>query len=230
MILNYIIMLIVAVNADYNILGNFSECHQNDEIVELDQLLYDNQLYNSLTALRLHEDEFQSINIKGESLIVYCNNGLLFSTSCSLINEFFIPRFFNECTIDLPVYYIHQNKKNIRFFTKTGILRNTSMIVDCKEEPSVFNLGKKFITMLNKTARVKEKKLLNIFDLSNRFLKHFDNATNQKYSFFDYYFQNFAENKVFITIRDISEYIFMVVVTFLFKNKYALNSIFQEKN
>ena len=84
--------------------------------------------------------------------------------------------------------------------------------------------------MLNKTARVKEKKLLNIFDLSNRFLKHFDNATNQKYSFFDYYFQNFAENKVFITIRDISEYIFMVVVTFLFKNKYALNSIFQEKN
>ena len=47
------------------------------------------------------------------------------------------------------------------------------MIVDCKEEPRVFNLGKKFITMLNKTARVKEKKLLNIFDLSNRLLKKF---------------------------------------------------------
>ena len=39
-------------------------------------------------------------------------------------------------------------------------------------------------------------------------------------SFYDYYFQNFAKNKVFITIRDIVEYVFMVVVAFFFKNKY----------
>ena len=48
--------------------------------------------------------------------------------------------------------------------------------------------------------------MINILKLTKYIFKNDLNISqrNESYSFFDYYFQNFAKNKVFITIRDIS--------------------------
>ena len=221
MILFLIVSFVFQVIADSNFLGNFSLCQPRDQIVEID--VQSGYLYNSLNILRLHEDEFQSIIVNGESYIVYCNNGLLYSTLCVQVNEIFIPTLFNECTIDLPVYYLHENVKNIIFLTKTGILRNTSTIVECQEEYSVFNLGNKVIKMGNKTAKIKEKKFISILKLANRHLGNKNNFTDESYSLFDFYFQHFAKNKFFITIRDTIEYIFMVVVAFFLRTNMLLS-------
>ena len=123
----------------------------------------------------------------------------------------------------MPVYFLQENVENIVFLTKSGILRNSSTILECQEGPIVFNIGKNIITMFNKTARINKKKLINILKLTKYIFKNDLNISqrNESYSFFDYYFQNFAKNKVFITIRDIIEYIFMLIVAVFFKNKYV---------
>ena len=115
-----VIVVFAVVNADYHIDGNFSLCYQTDQIVDFD--LQSGQ-FNSLNILRAHEDEFQFIDAYGSLLIVYCNNGQLYSTSCISINEIIIPSFFNSCCVDLPVYFLQENVKNIVFLTKSGILQ-----------------------------------------------------------------------------------------------------------
>ena len=76
--------------------------------------------------------------------------------------------------------------------------------------------------MINKTTLLNEKRF-NSIKFSKYFEKNYTGLrySNESYSFYDYYFQNFAKNKVFITIRDIIEYIFMVIVAAFFKNKYV---------
>jgi hypothetical protein len=95
-------------------------------------------------------------------------------------------------------------------------------MTECSQEPIVFKVGKNIITMINKTTLLNEKRFKSI-KLSKYFEKNYTGIrySNESYSFYDYYFQNFAKNKVFITIRDIIEYIFMVIVAAFFKNKYV---------
>jgi hypothetical protein len=215
-----VLLLIVNVNADAKISGNFSYCHQTDQILEFD--FERSQLFNAINVLRIHVDEFQEINFNGNSLIVYVNNGQLYSTTCVYINELSIPSKFDRCVYDLPVYFWKENIKNTIFLTKSGILRNTSSMTECSQEPIVFKVGKNIITMINKTTLLNEKRFKSI-QLSKYFEKNYTGIrySNESYSFYDYYFQNFAKNKVFITIRDIIEYIFMVIVAAFFKNKYV---------
>jgi hypothetical protein len=47
-------------------------------MVELD--LQSGELFNSLSVLRIHEDEFHIINISGKPLILKSLNGVHFST------------------------------------------------------------------------------------------------------------------------------------------------------
>jgi hypothetical protein len=101
--------------------------------------------------------------------------------------------------------------------TKIGILRNGSTIIRCSQEPSVFNIGNKIITVHNKTVKINDKKGLNFQKLLNYNNKISNYSQNESYTFFDYYFQNFAKNKVFITIRDIIEYFFMAAVVYCLK-------------
>ena len=213
MILYFVITILAVANADFNISGNFSFCHQTDQIIDFD--LENDQLFNLLNILRLHEDEF---NLIGNSIVVYSHNGQIFSTSCISIFQIFVPLFFNTCCIDLPVYYFQDNVKIILFFTKSGILRNSSTIIECQEEPTFFSFNKTIITVMYRTAKIEKKKTINILKLTNFIFKNDINLTS---SFFDYYFQNFAKNKVFITIRDMIEYIFMLIVAVFFKNKYV---------
>ena len=183
------------------------------------------QLFNAINILRIHVDEFQEINFNGNSLIVYVNNGQLYSTTCVYINELSIPSKFDRCVYDLPVYFWKENIKNTIFLTKSGILRNTSSMTECSQEPIVFKVGKNIITMINKTTVLNEKRFKSI-KLSKYFEKNYTGIrySNESYSFYDYYFQNFAKNKVLITIRDIIEFIFMVSVAAFFKNKYVKNN------
>ena len=99
-------------------------------------------------------------------------------------------------------------------------------MVRCSQEPSVFSLGKEVVKVINKTAKINEKKSIDLLKLINYKNKFSNDSHNESYTFFDFYFQNFAKNKVFITIRDMVEYIFMAVVVFLFKNKYSSLIIF----
>ncbi len=139
--------------------------------------------------------------------MVYANYGQLYSTKSVSIHEIFIPSIVDTCTFDLPVYYVSNDIIKITLFlTKIGILRNDSMIIRCSQEPSVFNIGNKIITVYNKTVKLNDKKGLNLLKLLNYNNKISNNSQNESYTFFDYYFQNFAKNKVFITIRDIIEY------------------------
>lgn len=205
---------------NYKCKRRFSYCHQTDQILEFD--FESSQLFNAINVLRIHVDEFQEINFNGNSLIVYVNNGQLYSTTCVYINELSIPSKFDRCVYDLPVYFWKENIKNTIFLTKSGILRNTSSMTECSQEPIVFKVGKNIITMINKTTLLNEKRFKSI-QLSKYFEKNYTGIrySNESYSFYDYYFQNFAKNKVFITIRDIIEYIFMVIVAAFFKNKYV---------
>jgi hypothetical protein len=95
-------------------------------------------------------------------------------------------------------------------------------MAECSQEPIVFRVGKNIKTMINKTILLNEKRF-NSIKFSKYFEKNYTGSrySNESYSFYDYYFQNFAKNKVFITIRDIIEYIFMVIVAAFFKNKYV---------
>ena len=160
MLLLILVLIIAVAEADYNIIGKFPYCYPKDQIFEID--FQNGLLFNSLNLLRLNEDEFQFININGEPMIIFSNNGLLFTTTCKDIHEIFIPSFFSDCTIHLPVYYLEGNNKNIVFLTKSGILRNYSSISECREE-HVFYVGKKAITMFNKTAKISDNKLINVF-------------------------------------------------------------------
>ena len=62
--LYFVITIITVVNADFNLNGNFSFFHQTDEIIDFD--LENDQLFNSLNILRLHEDEFNLIGISNQ--------------------------------------------------------------------------------------------------------------------------------------------------------------------
>jgi len=50
---------------------------------------------------------------------------------------------FNECTVDLPVYYMVGLQKKIVFLTKSTILRNTSFFSECHDEPDYFFFKRK---------------------------------------------------------------------------------------
>jgi hypothetical protein len=214
-----LLFFFTVVKADFNIIGNHSFCHETDLVLEFDQV---GQLSTALNILRLHEDEFNLIHMNGNSLVVYANYGQLYSTKCVSIHEIFIPSIVDTCTFDLPVYYVsNDNIKITLFLTKIGILRNGSTIIRCSQEPSVFNIGNKIITVHNKTVKINDKKGLNFLKLLNYNNKISNYSQNESYTFFDYYFQNFAKNKVFITIRDIIEYFFMAAVVYLFKNKFS---------
>ena len=154
MFLVFCLFLWSIVKGDYNIIGDFRLCHATDQIVELD--LQSGELFNSLSILRIHEDEFHIINISGEPLILNSLNGVLLSTSCVSINEIFVPMYFSDCTTYTIVNYVDKNLKNSIFLTRTGILRNTTVITACDEQPLVFNLKNNMITIINKTAMVNE--------------------------------------------------------------------------
>jgi hypothetical protein len=62
-----VFLLIVNVNADAKISGNFSYCDQTDQILEFD--FESSQLFNAINVLRIHVDEFQEINFNGNSLL-----------------------------------------------------------------------------------------------------------------------------------------------------------------
>jgi len=211
----FLLFFFTVVKADFNIIGNHSFCHETDLVLEFDQV---GQLSTALNILRLHEDEFNLIHMNGNSLVVYANYGQLYSTKCVSIHEIFIPSIVDTCTFDLPVYYVsNDNIKITLFLTKIGILRNGSTIIRCSQEPSVFNIGNKIITVHNKTVKINDKKGLNFLKLLNYNNKISNYSQNESYTFFDYYFQNFAKNKVFITIRDIIEYFFMAAVVYCLK-------------
>jgi hypothetical protein len=80
------------------------------------------------------------VNFNGNSLIVYVNNGQLYSATCVYINELSIPSKFDRCVYDLPVYFWKENIKNTIFLTKSGILCNTSSMKECSQEPIVFKV------------------------------------------------------------------------------------------
>ena len=108
------------------------------------------QLSTELIILRLQEDEFNLIHMNGNSIVVYANYGQLYSTKCVSIHEIYIPSIVDSCSFDLPVYYVsNDNIKISLFLTKISILRNDSMIIRCSQEPSVFNICKKIITVYN---------------------------------------------------------------------------------
>jgi hypothetical protein len=116
----------------------------------LNSLFKLNSLSTALNILRLHEDEFNLIHMNGNSLVVYANYGQLYSTKCVSIHEIFIPPIVDTCTFDLPVYYVSNDNIQITLFlTNIGILRNGSTIIRCSQEPSVFNIGNKIITVHN---------------------------------------------------------------------------------
>jgi hypothetical protein len=79
MILVFSLTLWSIVKGDYNKIGDFHLCHATDQMVELD--LQSGELFNFLSVLRIHEDEYHIINISGEAHILYSLNGVLFSTS-----------------------------------------------------------------------------------------------------------------------------------------------------
>jgi hypothetical protein len=84
-----------------------------------------------------------------------------------LINEISIPFVVDTFTFDLPVYYIRDNIKNPLFLTKPGILRNNTALVRCSQEPSVFSVGKQVVKVMNKTAKINEKKSIDMLKLIN---------------------------------------------------------------
>ncbi len=168
--------------------------------------------------MKLHEDEFQKIIINGYISVSYSKNGLLYSTTCKIIDKIYVPSILDTCTLDLPVYYIKDNIQITLFLTKTGLLRNTSTIVGCSQEATVFRADHKFIKVFNKTTKLNVIKinLLKLFDLEYVNIIIVSHNINESISFFDYYFQNCAKNKFFITIRDMIEYAFMAIVGFCF--------------
>ena len=66
-------------------------------------------------------------------------------------------------------------------------------MTECSQEPIVFKVGKNIITMINKTTLLNEKRFKSI-QLSKYFEKNYTGIrySNESYSFYDYYFQNFA--------------------------------------
>jgi hypothetical protein len=66
-------------------------------------------------------------------------------------------------------------------------------MAECSQEPIVFRVGKNIKTMINKTILLNEKRF-NSIKFSKYFEKNYTGSrySNESYSFYDYYFQNFA--------------------------------------
>ena len=160
--------------------------------------------------------------MQNEPLVVYSVNDCLFSTFCEFINEIFIPSSFSECTNDLPIYIFNNsgNNKTVLYLTRANIIRNTSVIIECYEEPDYFYISKKIVIRKNKTAQLYDKKInfTNIFNISQKII----NFNNSAEDFGEYYFQYLNKNKIFVVIRDIINYIFMGIFIICGKNKYII--------
>ena len=122
--------------ADFKMVENFYFCHQNDQILDFDNL--DNDLFNSINVFKKFEDEFNYVFVNGKFIIVYSNNNLLYTTSCEIINEIFILSSVSDCTNDLGVYFYENMNVSVLYLTKSCILRNTSTIVECTDEAENF--------------------------------------------------------------------------------------------
>lgn len=208
-----IIIIISKVYSDENITGPFFLCHQNNEIIDMHSGSYD--ILNSLSILKKYEDEFSLIYLKNSNpLKVYSKNGLIYSTSCNLISHIMVAERFNECTVDLPVYYMVGLQKRIVFLTKSTILRNTSFFSECHDEPDYFFLKERKIQRLKKTASVLNTELsLKMFSYSK------DIESTSENDLLDLYYNYFAKNKLFIAMRDMINFVFMIIVTFFGKDK-----------
>ena len=220
MILKFFILCLIygMVNGDYNILDKFNFCHPKDQIIEFD--FENDDMINSLNSLKKFDNEYNFIYTLGEPLIVYSMNGIIYTTTCTIIDEIFVPSSFSDCTLDMPVYFFDKhNMKSILYFTKSGVLRNNSEIVECNDEYDIFNFkNKKFISRLNRTAKVFDRKsnITRVLDLIRK-----KNENESYEGFVEFYYQKFTKNKYFIASRDIFNYIFMVFVIMFGKNKYV---------
>ena len=190
-------------SADYKIEGSFYNCQPTDQLVDID--IKQNDIANALNIFKKFDDEFNFIQLLNNKFVVYSENGELFTTICEQLNEIFIPKSFSDCTIDLPVYFMIGNKKQVLYMTKSGVLRNTSTVSICKEDIEFFNIAGKHVERVNKSASIVEKKISKLFQaiLNNSY--HVTNTTSefQTNNLADYYYKHFAKNKLFVTIRDI---------------------------
>ena len=201
-------------NGDFRIVGQFLLCHSNEQLIEIQQ--NDEASFNIFNILKKFEDEYNFIFLNNRSLVVYSLKGDIYTTTCEQKSNLMVPRTFSDCTVDLPIYQINDNKKHVFYMSKTGILRNTSTIADCDGEVEYFHFGKFTFKRINKISSIVEKrlsfKLKDLFPENNE-LK-LDNLTleDSSLTLADYYYQNFAKNKIFITVRDIIYYVFMILV------------------
>ena len=139
--------------SDFVVEGNFFFGYPDDHVIEIEET--PTEVFNFLNKLKKFQDEFNFINMRTGTSVVYSLNDEMFSTICESINKVFVPTKVNECTIDLPVYYLNGNSKIILFMTKSGVLRNTSAVTDCSDDYELFNFGTKIVKRVNKTAVAK---------------------------------------------------------------------------
>ena len=59
----------------------------------------------SLNSLKKFDNEYNFIYTIGELWIVYSLNGIIYTTTCTIIDEIFVPSSFSDCTLDMPVYF-----------------------------------------------------------------------------------------------------------------------------
>ena len=113
-------------------------------------------MMNTLKLFSKIEDELNFIQAFDKKTVVYSIHGQLFTTSCLMIKEFWLPDEYDQCTKDLPV--IIDNTKVV-YLTKTGILRSKSHIITCKIKPDEFEINdQKVLKQYKKNKIVKNIK------------------------------------------------------------------------
>lgn len=116
------------------------ECTEYKTLLEKIQCI---SAFNSLEKLKDSNDEFNIIKLFQKTIVVYILDGKIYTTKCDEVENVEFPKYFDNCTRDLPITYTKNGIKSIGFINKHGIVREKSVSTNCNNEIEVYNVQEK---------------------------------------------------------------------------------------
>ena len=200
------------------IIGDFYLCEKNDEIINLEINCKNVECLTLINTLRLYskfEDEFNFISKIDGKIVVYSSQEQLFSTTCIMVKEIWLPEAYDQCTKDLPVII---NSSKIAYMTKTGILRSKSHLISCKTEPDFFQFNEHTVIKQKKKNSIKK----NIITFSSLLSSFIGNNNSVHESIKNFIQSNFESNEYFLIYRNLIDVFLPIFFGFIFGKKKAL--------
>ena len=118
----------------FNVTDHFSYCDNKvTTILKENEFCYDKESCANKESIKKVNDEFHFVKNQSREYIVYSVNNQLFQTTCEKVQQVIIQDEIksNLCVRDLFVAFKINDKFELGFMTKNGIIRKKTIEIEC---------------------------------------------------------------------------------------------------